>query len=434
MLKKISADSLKLGMYVSELDRPWAETSFLFQGLLLETYDDIQRVQSQCDHVYIESNEVDPGKPRHEPGKSHREFGFRTISRKEGIREILRDLPHDHKYPVTLAVERELANADHAFRKAAAVFRSVWGRVREHRPFQLEEITHAILPVVNSMVRNPDAFLLLRTISAEHDYNTRHAINSCVLAIAFGRHLGLSPDELTRLALGAFLLDIGKARLPDTLLYKRGSLNMDELALLKSHSGLGMDVLKSNHCPDPAVIDMVASHHEHENGGGYPAGLDGNQIPVYARMAALVDSFDAITIERPYKKPLASHLALQVIGEAKGVDFQEELTNAFVLCMGIYPTGSIVELNNGFVAAVIEQNPGKPRQPRVMLLRSEDKALEDKRIIIDLGKRSASSTHGDIEIADMYTDDHTDYRRIRNILCLGAPGSKQICEPGRGYY
>lgn len=427
MLKKISADCLKLGMYVSELDRPWAETNFLFQGLLLESYDDIQRVQSQCAYVYIESNEADPGKPRREPGKSHREFGFRTISRKEGIREILRDLPHDHKYPVTLAVEKELANADHAFCKAAAVFRSVWGRVREHRPFQLEEITHAILPIVNSMVRNPDAFLLLRTVSAEHDYNTRHAINSCALAIAFGRHLGLSPDELTRLALGAFLLDIGKARLPDTLLYKPGSLNSDELALLKSHSTLGMEILKANHCPDPAVIDMVASHHEHENGGGYPAGLDGNQIPVYARMATLVDSFDAITIERPYKKPLDPDVALQVISEAKGVDFQEELTNAFVLCMGVYPTGSVVELNNGFVAAVIEQNPGKPQQPRVMLLRSEDKALEDKRIIIDLGKRSASSTHSDLEITDIYTDDHTDYRRIKNILCLGAPGRKQTC-------
>ena len=429
-MKKIPADSLKLGMYVSELDRPWTETNFLFQGLLLETYGDIERVQSQCEYVYIESDEAGTGKARDETGKSHREFGFRTIRRKEGIREILRDIPHGHKYPVTMQVEKELANADHAFCKAAAVFRSVWGRVRQHRPFQLEEITHAILPIVNSMVRNPDAFLLLRTLSAEHDYNTRHATNSCALATAFGRYLGLSPDELTRLALGAFLLDIGKARLPDTLLYKPGPLNTDELALLKSHATLGMEILKANHCPDSVVIDMVASHHEHDNGGGYPAGLDGNQIPVYARMAALVDSFDAISIERPYKKPLASHVALQVIGEAKGVDFQEELTNAFVLCMGVYPTGSIVELSNGFVAAVIEQHPEKPRQPRVMLLRSEDRALEDRRIIIDLGKQSAGATHSELEIADVYSDDHTDYRRIRNILCMDPPDARQSCNPG----
>ena len=418
MLKKIPVDCLKIGMYVSELDRPWTETNFLFQGLLLETQDDIERLQMQCDHVYIDSDEV-------APPKAHREFGFKTISRKAGINEILRDIPHGHKYPVTISVEKELGNANHVYANAAAVFHSMWSRVREHKPFQLEEITHAVLPVVNSMVRNPDAFLLLRIIANEEDYNTRHAINSCILAIAFGRHLGLSPEELNRLALGAFLLDIGKARLPDTLLNKRGPLNVDELEILKSHSALGLEVLKLNKFSDPAVVEMVGSHHERDNGNGYPASLDGSQIPVYARLAALVDCFDAITIERPYKRPLASHVALQLVSEAKGVDFQEVLTKVFVNCMGVYPTGSIVELNNGFVATVIEQNTGNPKQPRVMLLRTGDNLLEDKRIIIDLGKQSSRSTHNEIRISDICTNDHTNYRRIKKFLCMASRRIKQ---------
>lgn len=418
MLKRIPVECLKFGMYVSELDRPWTETNFLFQGLLLETRDDIEQVQMQCDYVYIDSDEP-------EPAKALREFGFKTNSRKEGIREILSDIPRGHKYPVTLAVEKELARANHAHAHAAAVFYSLWSRAREHKPFQFDEIKHAVLPIVNSMVRNPDAFLLLRTISTEEDYNTRHAINSCVLAIAFGRHLGLSPDELTRLAVGAFLLDIGKARLPDTLLYKRGPLYLDELALLKSHSSIGVEILKASHYPDPVVIDMVGSHHERDNGDGYPANLDGNQIPVYARMAGLVDCFDAITIERPYKKPMDSHAALQIISDSKGVDFQEALTRAFLRCMGVYPTGSIVELNNGFVVIVIEQNTENPQRPRVMLLRTEGNQLEDKRIIINLGKQSTFSTRNEIKITGMCANDHTNYRRIKMFLCKSPRTRKQ---------
>jgi HD-GYP domain-containing protein (c-di-GMP phosphodiesterase class II) len=280
------------------------------------------------------------------------------------------------------------------------------------------------MPVVNSVARNPDAFLLLRTIATEEDYDTRHAINSCILAVTFGRHLGLSPDELSRLALGAYLLDIGKARLPDMLLNKIGPVDIEELEVLRRHTALGLEVLKENNITDPAVVGMVGSHHERDNGDGYPARLDGNQIPVYARLAALVDCFDAITIERPYKKPLACHVALQMISEAKDVDFQEVLTKVFIRCMGAYPTGSIVELNNGFVSIVIEQNPENPRKPRVMLLRKEDSLLEDRRIIIDLGKQSASSSHGEIEITGMCTDGHPDFRTIKKTLCVPSPGAQ----------
>ena len=418
MLKRIPVECLKLGMYISELDRPWTETNFLFQGLLLESHSDIEQVKMQCDYVYIDSDEPDPA-------KSLREFGFNTNNRKEGIREILSEIPHGYKYPVTLAVEKEQARANKAYVNAVAVFRSVWSRVREQKPFQFEEIKHAITPVVDSIVRNPDAFLLLRTISTDEDYNTSHAINSCALAVAFGRHLGLSPNELTRLAFGAFLLDIGKARLPDTLLYKRGPLDLDELALLRSHSSIGVEILKASHCPDSVVIDMVGSHHERDNGDGYPSSLDGNQIPVYARIAGLVDCFDAITIERPYKKPLAHHAALQVIGDAKDVDFQEALTKAFIRCMGVYPTGSIVELNNGFEAIVIEQNTKNPQEPRCMLLRTKGSLLLDKRIIIDLGNQSNSSTPNAIKIAGMCAGDQINYRRINRELCKSAQ-SRQL--------
>jgi hypothetical protein len=165
---------------------------------------------------------------------------------------------------------------------------------------------------------------------------------------------------------------------------------------------------------------MVHLHHERDNGKGYPASLDGNQIPVYARLAALVDCFDAITIERPYKKPLAACDALKIIQEANGIDFQIQFIEEFVGCLGIYPTGSVVELSNGTIATVIGQNPDNRERPQVMLLQAEETALNDNRIIIDLGKQIASPQRSPVEIRKVLPNDLSGTRIKNKILSMVA--------------
>jgi HD-GYP domain-containing protein (c-di-GMP phosphodiesterase class II) len=418
MLKKIATDRLEIGMYVSELDRPWTETNFLLQGLLLETADDIGQIQEQCTYVYIDSDDETP--INHRESSTRREFGTKTITPRDGIDEILRDIPHDCRYPNTLAVEYEVVNAIQAYNKAAAVFHSIWGRVREHRPFHVNEFNPVIQNIVSSVIRNPDAFMLLRTVCDDRDYNCRHAINSCALAATFARHLGFYPEEISNVATGAFLLDIGKARLPEELLNKRGPLTQNELELLRCHTEFGVDVLAAVGDVPRSAIEMVHLHHERDNGKGYPASLDGNQIPVYARLAALVDCFDAITIERPYKKPLAACDALKIIQEANGIDFQIQFIEEFVGCLGIYPTGSVVELSNGTIATVIGQNPDNRERPQVMLLQAEETALKDNRIIIDLGQQIASPQRSPVDIRKVLPNELPNIRIKNKILSMVA--------------
>lgn len=373
-------------MYVSELDRPWTETNFLFQGLLVESPEDIDQLQELCSYVYIDSED--------EVVESDfvREFGIRSDDQlreaREGIREILSDYPLDCGYPVILPVEQELERASQAYHAAASVFSSIWSRVRAGRRFSCKEVEPAIHRVISSVIRNPDAFLMLRTLYDERDYNCRHAINSCVLAAAFGRHLGLYPDDISTLATGAFLMDIGKARLPEELLNKRGPLTVEEQLLFRCHVELAVELLREVDGLHPAVGDLIRSHHERDNGRGYPYGLDGNQIPVFGRIAGLVDCFDAITIERPYKKPLAVGDTLNMILEAADVDFQMQFVEEFLRCLGPYPTGTVVELSNDYVATVIEQNPVDRKRPRVILLSCPEAALQDRNIVIDLGKEA----------------------------------------------
>jgi len=399
-------------MYISELDRPWTETNFLLQGLLLDTTDDIEQVQEQCVYVFIDSDAATEN--------SVREFGVHTSNPRAGIREILYNIPHDYDYPVTLPVERELETAKHAYNVAAGVFHSIWNRVRENKTFNSTEFRSAIQNIVGSIIRNPDAFLLLRTICDDKDYNCRHALNSCALAAAFARHLGLYPEDLITIATGAFLLDIGKARMPEDLLNKRGQLTEDEIELLRLHATSGAEILNSvNDVPD-SVIEMVKSHHERDNGEGYPAAIDGNQIPVYARMAAIIDCFDAITIERPYKKALTASEGLHIIEVASNIDFQKGLSEAFTSCLGIYPTGSAVELSNGYTATVIEQNPANTQRPRVLLLSANGRILDKKRIIIDLNSQLSSTEHAPIEICKVLTNDLPDTRLINRVISNAA--------------
>jgi HD-GYP domain-containing protein (c-di-GMP phosphodiesterase class II) len=404
MLKKIDSRLLRIGMYITELDRPWTETNFLFQGLLIESTQDIDQIQGLCSYVYIDSQD--------EPAKTNivREFGIRTGDQKAGIDAILSDCPRGYSYPVILPVEQELESANQAYNAAASVFSSIWSRVRAGKIFSSPEIKAAINRITGSVIRNPDAFLLLRTLCDDRDYNCRHAINSCVLAAVFGRHLGLYPDDILVLATGAYLMDIGKARLPEELLNKRGPLTADEQGLFRCHATQGAELLSGVGGLPAAVIEMVQSHHERDNGGGYPAGLDGNQIPVFARIAALIDCFDAITIDRPYKSPLSFVDALKMIREAMDVDFQKQFVKDFSLCLGPYPTGSVVELSNDCVAAVIEQNPDNRNQPKVMLLSSREMQLEDRHIVIDLGKQAADSKRNPLE--------------IRTLLSTGMGGGK----------
>ncbi len=407
MLKKIDTRLLRIGMYISELDRPWTETSFLFQGLLIESAEDIDQLQKLCSCVYIDSDDEPAGE------NVVREFGVHTINHKAGINEILRDFPRDYSYPVIVPVEQELESANQAYNVAASVFSSIWNRVRSCKNFSSSEFKSAINRITGSVIRNPDAFLMLRTLCDNRDYNCRHAINSCALAAAFGRYLGLYPDDISVLATGAFLLDIGKARLPEELLNKRGQLAMDEQQLFQCHATQSAEILSGVAGLPATVIDMVRSHHERDNGGGYPAGLDGNQIPVFARIAALIDCFDAITIDRPYKSRLAVVDALKMLMEAMGVDFQQQFAEEFSRCLGPYPTGAIVELSNDCVAIVMEQNPKHREHPRVMLLSSRGNPLEDRHIVIDLGRQTAGSTRNPLEIRTLLST-VTDGGKLKN--------------------
>jgi len=389
--RKISVAELELGMYVARLDRPWVETHFLFQGFHISNDQDIRELRETCEYVYVdpECDELDYRRPRlkttvaeeQSDGTPQNSVASRMSERLEAI---LGAPPPREFYPVSTAVENEIPVARESHRQTVEVISSLVGELKAGNTIELDSVRETVGGMIASIVRNPDAFLWLTRLKNKDAYAYMHCVDACGLSVAFGRYLGFSRTDLENLAIGTLLFDIGKLQLPDSLLKKPGRLTDPELALIRRHVEFGVDIVKEMQGVNQDIISIVLNHHERHDGSGYPRGLAGRKIPVKARIAALVDCYDAIISDRAYSSAISSYDAIQVLYESRDKDFQADIVEQFIQCVGLYPTGTLVELSNGEVGLVLAQNRVRRLRPRVMLVLRQDKSAYDFNPILDL--------------------------------------------------
>ncbi|MBI1991572.1 MAG: hypothetical protein HYS65_18070 [Betaproteobacteria bacterium] len=181
-------------------------------------------------------------------------------------------------------------------------------------------------------------------------------------------------------------LNVGKIRLPDTVLQKKGALTAEEIALAKTHVMHSVDLIRAAPGLSRTLEDVVIQHHERLDGSGYPQGLSGRQITIDGAIAGLVDSYSAFTSVRPYAEQMSPSAALNTLHKLRGTLFDEMLVEKFIECIGIYPVGSTVELNTGEVGIVIAQNLARRLKPRVMVILDAGLKPIRPQVILDLVK------------------------------------------------
>lgn len=355
---RISAADLRVGMFVCRLDRPWEGTSFPLQGVELRTLDDVRKLRELCEYVYID---------RHHEAVDH------SRMLKSGERRPEQRFTRVIRYPDKINVEDELPSAQQALGTATEMVDRIYADVASGRELSVEHVERAVRPLVASVLRSADAFLYLEGLRKHDSYTYSHAIGCSALAAAMGRHMGLHEDTVFSLAAGGLLMDIGKTRVPEALLQSPRALSPAEFDIVRSHIGHGIAILEEAGINDPDVHAVLRSHHERNDGSGYPERLIGGTIPMPARMLGIIDSYDAMISARPYRAAMSRHHALQQIYRARNTLFQAELVEQFQACLGVYPTGSLVELNTGEVAMVMMQNRVRRLRPRVLLLTAPDK-------------------------------------------------------------
>ncbi len=374
--KKVSTLYLKQGMYVSSLDRPWLDTPFLMQGFIIKDDDEILLLKKYCEHVFIDT----------EKGVDADQFiqQAQKFKSNERLERCLVDNTKLVEYVDTKTTTEEMPVAKDAVDSASQRVVSLMESVKSGNNVSIKQVKGVVEPIVESIIRNPDALMWLTQMRHKDSYTYSHSVDNCALAIAFGRHMGLPKSDLDTLAMGLLLMDIGKMKVPPEVLNKTEPLTEDEYKLVRSHVGHSVHILKKSEGIDIDIINIALTHHERFDGSGYPGGLVGVQTPVYGRIAAIIDCYDAMTSKRPYGDPISPYSALQEIYNWRNKYFQDELVEQFLQCLGVFPTGTLVEMHSGQVGIVMAQNKTRRMSPKVMLLLDKKKEAYPEYLVIDL--------------------------------------------------
>lgn len=365
--RKLSVKELQIGMYVAELDKPWLGSPFIFQGFTIETQEDIKKLQDYCEHVYIDEEQSHPIEQddktirlslKNRPKKS-------ADTRAEGGEDITERRRR-------LNIQEQLQDAAKVRAKAKRYVAKMLRDVRLGESLNTEQAKEIVEELVERIYEDANALMWLTQLKNKHEYTQNHCLNVCVLALAFGAHLGYPKDHLRTIGLGAMLHDVGKMRTPDQILNKPEKLTAEEFEIIKRHTVDGYDIIKATGTVSKEVLDIVRSHHERLSGRGYPDGLKGEEIGTAVLLVAICDVYDAITSDRVYHHGIPAHEGLSAMYQLAPNDFGRELMQEFIKCVGIYPVGSLVELGSSALGIVVSNDPKNRLRPVVMLIRDAD--------------------------------------------------------------
>lgn len=395
---RVECSDLALGMFVCELDRPWLESPFMVQGFYLNEPEEIEQIRELCEYVYVDQLVAREKATQPGPGSNSARILTLHVSDSKGSGATAEKKPVKRKttdsaktlteqgvadfFPKKkLTQYNEIDNWEKATSNARKAIRALYQEISEllqnslkvGQQLDFEPVKAAVEAMVGSVLRNPDATQWALVTKPAGDLNFDAAMRASVFSVVTGRRLGLPKKDLCSLGLGGLLLDIGKLRLSDEILHAERKLEAEEIAMIKRHVEVGLSMLERKGMTEAEVIECVAHHHERLDGSGYPNRYQGDEIPVFGRIAGLVDCYNAITGNRRYAERQSPAEAINELYKLKGTHFHSELVDEFIHAIGVYPVGALVQLSTGEVAVSIAQSPTRRLRPTVLKLLDKDK-------------------------------------------------------------
>lgn len=295
----------------------------------------------------------------------------------------------EHK-PLSVELEKNKT----FFKKSHKQVQVALDSLRKNGVLPMEEIKEVVHNITTAVAQNPSTLLCLRSLQSADEYTYFHSINVSLYASVFAKFLGYKAQEVWEISYAGILHDIGKQRIPLSVLNAPRKLSEDEFKLMQLHPALAHDMLKNENDLTDSLMHAVSCHHEKFDGSGYPYGIKGSEIHPHATIVALADIYDALTSERPYKQAFTQNKTASIIYSQRGISFSTEMTDKFICCFGVYPIGTLVRLNNNEFAIVYENNVSDLLHPKVIQLSRKFGKL------IPCGTKSIDLRHtkGSIEI------------------------------------
>lgn len=237
--------------------------------------------------------------------------------------------------------------------QAISALRETVEAIRRTGTTDLRQISSIVDEIIDQITSNPDVLISMVDIKSYDNYTYSHSVNVCVLSVMLGIERGMNRYDVKDLGQGAILHDIGKLFVPGEILNKNGPLTDEEYRIIMRHTKDGFDVLRKKHEISLFSAHVAYQHHERLDGSGYPRQLRGDDIHDYAKIVAIVDSYDAMTSDRVYRDALTPYEAISVLVKETSTKYDRNLVGRFLKLVAIYPIGSVVRLSNGEVCTVV---------------------------------------------------------------------------------
>lgn len=345
----ISIDELIPGMYVNQVVKQKGSLKMKSKGLV-KRQDIIESLKSKG----ILEVEIDYS-------KSHLE----EMNMQDKVEEEAHPAPSEAPKK-TKSVGEALDEGQKLHDKAKQVHEAFLESIKDGERVDVEPIREISEEIIDNVFDNADGLACVSMMKDAPDYILEHSINTAIYMTIFAKHMGFDKELCTELCLAGFLMDCGMATVPQDILSKPGKLTKDEMGLIYPHVDLGIEIIDQSDEVSDVVLGIVRDHHERLDGSGYPEGKAGEHINTYGRMAAIVDSYEAMTNERPYRKGMSPTNSLkQLLADSSG-RYDQSLVQQFIRSIGVHPVGSLVKLKSGKLGIIVKANKEDPLKPLIM--------------------------------------------------------------------
>lgn len=395
MIKTIKTDQLRLGMYVTNLQRDWLKHSFFFSRFLLNDPKKLQKIlASGIEEVQIDTEKgldvtaPTASRPRVLPTSDP----IANAPPREDT-EISPPVPLTGEklvYAIPLQIEIQMARK--VLTEAHQVIGRIMSDVRFGRQINLQEVDQTITKITESILKTPDALIGLSRLKGKDIYAFQHSVEVCALLISFCTEIGMDALTVKKVATGGLLQDVGMMQMPMELISKTGNLTQEEYLFMQKHVDFSRQILERTPSIPRIALTIASQHHERCDGSGYPGHLESAEISLYAKMAAIADIYDAASSHRHHRRALEPTEALREIYEMRSTQLDTELVDQFIKHIGIYPAGSLVALDNGLIGFVIRTNRENLLLPAVRIVYDSHRNLQVPHYDLDLSQPTPNGT------------------------------------------
>ena len=351
MIKEITPKQLLVGMFIHKLHCSWIDHPFMKNRFMIESEADMNKlIKAKIKLISIDTSKgVDVAPPEIEAtDETEKSIHFQIA-----ISQFEKDI-ESKQFQESLEIRVQLAKK--LVGSASKVVTNIMSEVRSGKKIDMEVCDQVVSCITRMISKDPHTLLGVSRLKTKDEYTFIHSVSVSALLASFACSLGYSPDEIDQIALGGLLHDIGKSLTPNEILNKPGKLTDEEFIIMRQHVVERTNTLLAGYDLPQLALDVITMHHERPDGRGYPAGLKEDQITEAGKMSSIVDIYDALTSVRAYKEAWEPTETLKKMMSWCPDQLDRALLKKFIKTLGIYPVGSLVELESGKVGLVIEQN------------------------------------------------------------------------------